>query len=221
MLLTSVGALGLTMVVQRWLEGSWPSVSEILTGGSSGSVPLAVLALGAGVSFAAAPHLYLPFRRFGRWCVWGAAGSTMMLGSTTPTGALLSLLHGDHRRVGGAPGARLPGRPTLARRGRGCVDPGGPRGHRPAGSRPDSPAACSPVEGAQASGEPILVKVYGSNARDTQLLSRMWRAIWYRGAAPVALTRQQQVEHEGFVTLLADQVRGVPVPTVVVAGGTK
>ena len=43
--------------------------------------PLVVLALGAGVSFAAAPHLSLPFRRFGRWCVWGAAASVVMLGS--------------------------------------------------------------------------------------------------------------------------------------------
>jgi uncharacterized membrane protein YbhN (UPF0104 family) len=64
------------------------------------------------------------------------------------------------------------------------------------------------------------VKVYGRDARDTQLLSRLWRSIWYRDASPFALTRQQQVEHEGFVTLLAAS-RGVPSPRVLVAGTTE
>ncbi len=217
--LTSLTSLGLAMVAQRLLEGSWPNVSEILTGGSTGSVPLVVLALGAGVSFAAAPHLSLPFRRFGRWCVWGAAASVVMLGSTTPTGALLSLL----TAVAAASTVHLVlgsrgGRPSLGEvaAALGQVDLDATDLHE--ASR--QPSGVLVVEGTDAAGDPIVVKVYGRDARDTQLLSRMWRSIWYRGAAPMALTRQQQVEHEGFVTLLA-ATRGVPVPSVVVAGSTE
>jgi uncharacterized protein (TIRG00374 family) len=65
----------------------------------------------------------------------------------------------------------------------------------------------------------VHIKVYGRDARDTQLLSRLWRAIWYRGATRPAMTREQQVEHEGFVTMLAAS-RGIAVPQVLVAGMT-
>ncbi len=217
--LTSLTALGLAMVVQRWLEGSWPSVSEVVTGGSSGSVPLAALALGAGVSFAAAPHLSLPFRRFGRWCVWGAAGSVVMLGSTTPSGALLSLLTAvaAASSVHLVLGSRV-GRPSLPEVEDALAQVGLEATDLHVAAR--QPSGVLAVEGTRSDGAPIVVKVYGRDARDTQLLSRLWRSVWYRDAARVALTRQQQVEHEGFVTLLA-ATRGVPVPSVVVAGSTE
>ena len=217
--LTSLTSLGLAMVAQRLLEGSWPNVSEILTGGSTGSVPLVVLALGAGVSFAAAPHLSLPFGGGGRGCGWGAAGWLVVLGSTTPTGAVHSRL----TAVAAASTVHLVlgsrgGRPSLGEvaAALGQVDLDATDLHE--ASR--QPSGVLVVEGTDAAGDPIVVKGYGRGARDTQLLSRMWRAIGYRGAAPMALTRQQQGEHEGFVTLLA-ATRGVPVPSVVVAGSTE
>ncbi|MSW99629.1 MAG: flippase-like domain-containing protein [Actinobacteria bacterium] len=67
---------------------------------------------------------------------------------------------------------------------------------------------------------PVHIKVYGRDARDTQLVSRLWKAIWYRGDARPAMTREQQVEHEGFVTMLAAS-RGIAVPKVLVAGMTE
>lgn len=217
-LVTLALALSVAVVSQRLLEGEWPSISQAVTGASAGSVPLAALAVGAAVSFAASPHLSLPFRHLGHWCVWGAAGSVIMLGSTSPTGALLSILTAVAAAAGVhlAIGSRV-GRPSLnevsavlsevdlivddlriaARQSTGVLR----------------------VEGSHR-GEALVVKVYGRDARDTQLMSRLWRVIWYRGTSTLAGSRLRQVEHEGFVTLLAAS-RGVPVAEVLVAAETR
>jgi hypothetical protein len=50
------------------------------------------------------------------------------------------------------------------------------------------------------------------------LLVSLWRFIWYRDGGPtLAVTRLQQVEHEAFLTLLAER-RGAAVNPVVAAG---
>ena len=68
-----------------------------------------------------------------------------------------------------------------------------------------------------ASGRPLLVKVYGRDAYDSQLLAKLWRTLWYQGGGPrLRLSRVQAVEHEALVTLLAAQA-GVPTRTVVTA----
>jgi uncharacterized protein (TIRG00374 family) len=67
-------------------------------------------------------------------------------------------------------------------------------------------------------GATLLVKVYGRDAWDGQLLSSIWSFLWYRDETPtLTLSRLQQVEHEAFVTLLAERAR-VPVLPVVAAG---
>ncbi len=65
-------------------------------------------------------------------------------------------------------------------------------------------------EGRDADG-PLSVKVYGRDAWDGQLLSTVWRLAWYRDTATHApgTARFELVEHEGFVTLLAERA-GVP-----------
>ena len=65
---------------------------------------------------------------------------------------------------------------------------------------------------------PLLVKVYGRDAWDAQLLTSLWRTAWYRGGERGAgRSRVDLVEHEGFVTLLAERA-GVRVPRLVTAG---
>ena len=65
---------------------------------------------------------------------------------------------------------------------------------------------------------PLLVKVYGRDAWDAQLLTSLWRMAWYRGGDRAAgRSRVDLVEHEGFVTLLAERA-GVRVPRLVTAG---
>src|SRR5688500_50186 len=67
-------------------------------------------------------------------------------------------------------------------------------------------------------GEALLVKIYGRDAWDGQLLSSIWSFLWYRDETPtLTLSRLQQVEHEAFVTLLAERAH-VPVLPVVAAG---
>jgi uncharacterized protein (TIRG00374 family) len=66
-------------------------------------------------------------------------------------------------------------------------------------------------------GAPLLVKVYGRDAYDTQLLEKAWRTVMYSDDGPRArLSRIEAVEHEALVTLLARQA-GIAVPDVVVA----
>src|SRR4029079_14940275 len=33
-------------------------------------------------------------------------------------------------------------------------------------------------------GRPLLVKVYGRDAYDTQVLAKLWRTLWYQGPGP-------------------------------------
>ena len=62
------------------------------------------------------------------------------------------------------------------------------------------------------------MKIYGRDAWDGQLLITLWRFFWYRDSATtLALSRLQQVEHEAFLTLLAER-QGAPVDSVVTAG---
>jgi glycosyltransferase 2 family protein len=76
------------------------------------------------------------------------------------------------------------------------------------------------VTGTAEDGAGLIVKVYGRDAHDTQVLSTLWRTVWYREAgAPVSSRRLQQAEHEAFLTLLAAQA-GVLTRSVVTAGAS-
>jgi len=71
---------------------------------------------------------------------------------------------------------------------------------------------------ARSDGVPIDVAVYGRDASDAQLLSKTARFLLYRDSGPtLTLTRRQQVEHEAYLTLLADRA-GVRVARVLAAG---
>jgi uncharacterized membrane protein YbhN (UPF0104 family) len=66
-------------------------------------------------------------------------------------------------------------------------------------------------------GEALTVSFYGRDAIDAQLLTKVWRFVFYRhSGAALALTRIQQVEHESSVTQLAARA-GARVPEVLAA----
>src|SRR5215470_10622983 len=66
-------------------------------------------------------------------------------------------------------------------------------------------------------GQALTVSFYGRDATDAQLLTKLWRFVFYRhSGAPLALTRIQQVEHESSITQLAAR-SGARVPEVLVA----
>jgi glycosyltransferase 2 family protein len=67
-------------------------------------------------------------------------------------------------------------------------------------------------------GQPLAISVYGRDAADAKLLTKLGRFLFYRDSgSSLTLTRLQQVEHEGFLTMRAAQA-GVAVPTVAEAG---
>jgi uncharacterized membrane protein YbhN (UPF0104 family) len=71
--------------------------------------------------------------------------------------------------------------------------------------------------GTDASGRSLVIKVYGTDARDAQILTRMWRYVWYRDIGPSApWSRLQQVEHEALVSVMAGR-SGIVCPAVIVA----
>jgi glycosyltransferase 2 family protein len=66
--------------------------------------------------------------------------------------------------------------------------------------------------------QPLAISVYGRDAADAKLLTKVGRFLFYRDSgSDLTLTRQQQVEHEAFLTLRAGQA-GVAVPDIVEAG---
>ena len=74
------------------------------------------------------------------------------------------------------------------------------------------------ARGRDPDGFPLMVKVYGRDAYDNQLVEKLWRTAWYRDPGPgLRVSRSQAVEHEAFVTLLAENA-GVPTRQVVTAG---
>ena len=65
---------------------------------------------------------------------------------------------------------------------------------------------------------PVVVKVYGRDAWDNELLASMWSHVWYRDSRESRrLKSSELVEHEGFMTLLASRA-GARIPEVMTAG---
>ena len=65
---------------------------------------------------------------------------------------------------------------------------------------------------------PLSIRVIGRDEADSQFLAKVWRFVVYKDSGPqLYLTREQDVEHEAYVLLLAER-GGVQVPDVIVAG---
>ena len=179
--------------------------------------PAVAVALVAAVLVTSSPHLGRPARRTGRLLVGGSFLSAIALGGTLPIGAIAAIAIGTAASTivhlfFGSPG----GRPTaqqvaaaLADMGFDTVDV------EPARLQTRGVAV---MRATTSTGGTLLVKIYGRDAWDGQLLSTIWTALWYRDEAPtLTFSRLQQVEHEAFVTLLAERA-DVPVLPVVAAG---
>jgi glycosyltransferase 2 family protein len=176
------------------------------------------ISLMVAVLMVASPHLSLPLRRFGRWLVFLAALSVCFLGVSTPTGAAAGLFVAAiaaslvHLALGSSAG-----RPGLNEVSSALAELGVQTTSLHIAAR--QPAGVFLVDAEDAAG-PLTVKVYGRDAHDTQLLSTLWRTLWFRSEEPsFTFSRIQHVEHEAFLTLLARQA-GVPTDTVVIAGAT-
>lgn len=212
--------LAVGVVVGRVVDEAWPGMwSALGVSGPPSAYPCLRVALAGACVATASPHLSRPMRRVDRWVVALGALAAAVLGASTPTGALAGLLVASLAAavvhlVFGSCG----GRPGLDDVRAAVADLGVPLVSLGAADR--QPAGAFLVEGVAPGGERLHVKVYGRDAYDAQLLTKLWRTVWYRDERPApSLSRRQQVEHEAFLTLLARQA-GVPTQGVVTAGIT-
>ncbi|MDH4118055.1 MAG: flippase-like domain-containing protein, partial [Acidimicrobiia bacterium] len=80
---------------------------------------------------------------------------------------------------------------------------------------PIQPVGANLVRADLDDGSRLLVKVYGRDAADAALASRLWRAIWYRDSdRRLLVTSGQLAEHESLI-MLACERSGVPTAPLV------
>jgi uncharacterized membrane protein YbhN (UPF0104 family) len=186
---------------------------------NSASPPIYVatrVAIATAVIVTASPDLSLPLRHLGRWLIAIGAVSGIALGAALPIGVAGGFLIGFGSAalvhlLFGSPGGRL----TLDQ----VTDVLQELGVDATATRDAAlqPRGVALTLASTAEGRPLLVKLFGRDAADGQLVAATWYAIWHRGAKRVRAGRLEQVEHEAFIALAAER-GGVPVMSVIAAG---
>ena len=161
------------------------------------------LALATAVIATASPHLSRPLRRIGRGVLLLGATSAVALDVAYTVGAVagyfvgLAAAAGAHLLLGSPGGQLSTGEVTDALAELGLT------------VRDVHPAAV-PTPGVvlmtaqDADGSPLLVKVYGRDAWDSQFLASLWLAVVRRGErVHLGRSRRGQLEHEAVATLVA------------------
>ncbi len=208
----------LAMWATRYATGAWPPfVDSVLGRSGAPRFPSARAAEATAAIVSVAPHLARPVRVFGRWLlVLGLLGAAL-------TGTPLGTFAAAAAAIAAAAAVRLAsgtsvGRPSLEDVGAGLAQLGVPTLGLVEAER--QVAGVFHVSGVDEQGRPLLVKVYGRDAADTQLVARIWRRVWYRGpGVQIRLGRLHAAEHEAFVTLLTGGA-GLAGHEVVTAGAT-
>jgi uncharacterized membrane protein YbhN (UPF0104 family) len=174
----------------------------------------ALLAAAVAVTVAAAPWLSRPWRRTAWTTLWLAAVARLITGTASPMEVVLGFAAGvtvgagalvlfgvPDRRIGPAGIAAVLGSAGLPVTG---VEPAGVQAK---GSRPFIAAA--------EDGQPLFIKVLGSDQRDADLLYRAYRFIRLRdvGDTRPAASLIQAVEHQALAAVMAERA-GVAVPAV-------
>jgi hypothetical protein len=220
----AVTALALAALVAvcttRLGVGTWPDLAGA-TIGSAGAprFPTVWVAEAMAVVLTISPHLVRPLQVLGRRLLALAVVGAAIVAGGTPSGTLAAVLIA----VVVAAGIRLAWGTSIGRPGLGSVAAGLAELGVEARDIDDAErqvAGVYDVRAVDRDGRPLLVKVYGRDAYDTQLIARLWRTVWYRRSGPApGPGRLQAAEHEAFVTLLAAN-GGVPTRAVVTAGAT-
>ena len=213
-LLSTVLATGVAALV----AGGLSALADGLTGtGPPTLYPAVRVALATALIATTSPHLSRPIRRLGRWIVILGSLGVVALAIALPLGVVsglaiglgsAALVHLAFGSPGGLPSLDQV-RAALEELGVETID------LRSAELQPKGVAL---LRAETPQGLPLIVKVYGRDAWDGQLLTATWSYLWYRDESPtLTISRRQQVEHEAFVTLLAER-SGVPVLPVIAAG---
>ena len=201
------------LVDEQSLSKTFDEVSRL---GQSPQFPLVRLAVVTAVVGAAVPYVTRPTRRLGQLLVFALGFSAMYLGTGYPSDILAALFLGwgvaalVHLAFG-SPG----GRPTTAQVAASLAELGVTA--RDVHLDPTQPTGASRFL-AQDDQGPLSVRVIGRDEADSQFLAKLWRFVVYKDSGPqLYLTREQDVEHEAYILLLAERA-AVQVPDVIVAG---
>jgi undecaprenyl-diphosphatase len=174
----------------------------------------AVLAAAAAGTVAAAPWLSRPWRRAAWIALWLAAIARLVTGTASPMEVVVAFAAGVTIGAGvlvlfGVPDRRIgPGGIAAALGSAGLpVARVEPAAVEAKGSRPFTAVA--------EDGEPLFIKVLGSDQRDADLLYRAYRFIRLRdiGDTRPAASLIQAVEHQALAAVMAERA-GVAVPAV-------
>jgi uncharacterized membrane protein YbhN (UPF0104 family) len=217
LLVAGLGAFGLSALM--WLvfgkTGGRPHDASLA--GFNLDYPVAIVAAAVAVALAALPYLSRTVQRLVELAIGLAAVAAVVAGDGLPVNVAASVALGWgavallHLVLGSPLG--LPSGEELAI----VLDDLGvpvstmdPSDHQVWG--------VARYVGVDPAGQPVAVSLYGRDAADAQLLSKTGRFLFYRDSGPsLSFSRIQQVEHEAYMTLLAERA-GVATSHVLVAG---
>jgi uncharacterized membrane protein YbhN (UPF0104 family) len=215
-----VVAAVLSLVATRLALGHWPDIGRTITGISGApAFPVARIAEAGAIVLTVGTQLVRGLQRAGRWMLAIGFVGSLLIYPGTPGGSLAAIL----AAIAAAAGVRLAFGTSLGRPGIGDVaaaldELGVPVAQLESAQR--QPSGVFELDGRDQSGLPLLVKVYGRDAYDTQLVASLWRKLSYQGSgAPPSTSRMQAVQNEALTTLLTARA-GVATRTLVTAGGT-
>jgi uncharacterized membrane protein YbhN (UPF0104 family) len=174
------------------------------------------LALATALLATVSPHMSEPLRKLGRWVIFLGALAGIALGIVGAVATLVGFLLGiaaaaTVHLIFGSPGGRLTLEEVSRLLGELGVEALGLR------AAPLEPRGVAIVLASTPEGRPLLIKLFGRDARGGRLIASTWSSFRRRGETPQLSSGWQQVQHEAFVSLLAER-GGVPVMSVVAAG---
>ena len=231
---------GVALLIPRLTAVRWTALAAVLTwgvcallgallGSSAGrppvgplagldtGYPVIELAVTAAVAATALPYLSRPLHRLVSFMIAAAVLAAVCGGEALPVNAISSLALGWGVAAAVRLGTGSPrGLPSAAEIAEWITDlrvtvTGLQRApHQVWGV--EQFTGRDPADGA------IELSVYGRDASDARILAKLWRFCLYQDSGPtLILDRQQQVEHEAYLLLIAGRA-GVLVPEVLAAG---
>jgi uncharacterized membrane protein YbhN (UPF0104 family) len=216
-----VVAAALGLVATRLAVGHWPDTGRALAGLSGAPrFPAARINEAGAIILTVGAQLVLGLQRAGRWILAIGFVGALLLHPAIPGGSLAAILVA----VAAAAGVRLAFGTSVGRPGVGDVaaalsELGLSVVHLETAERQQT--GVFELDARDEQGTPLLVKVYGRDAYDTQLVNSLWRKVSYReaGTAP-GQGRLQAVQSEALITVFAARA-GVATRRVVTAAATR
>jgi len=192
------------------------SLDQILASGSPPVYPGVRLAIATALIATACPHMVHALRRVGMWILVLGALAGAALGVSASLGVAAGILVGlagaaTVHLIFGSPGGRL----TLEEVSTALDELG--VATRDLRAAPLQPRGVQIWLGVAGDGRPLVVKVFGRDAHQGQLIASTWSSLRRRGETVRLGTTWQQAESEAFVSLFAER-GGVPVLPLVAAG---